>query len=294
MTSGELGRRLAVAAVGVPAVVALLYMGGWFIAVPVAALAALGARELFGMARARGVRPFGPPGMVAAGVLVLLAALLPSWAAFSPWALGVVGVLLMGCLAATLWRRRADQAPLGGAAVTVGGALYAGLPMAVVPLLHDLPRTAGWGGEPLSPWAGMFAVAFPVAATWVGDSAAYFVGSAFGRTKLAPSISPGKSRAGAVGGLAGAGAATAVWYFLAMPFLPHFPLSLIASVGVGVLLGVAAQVGDLVESLLKREAGIKDSGSLFPGHGGVLDRLDALTFSLPVAYALLAVAEALR
>lgn len=294
MKSGELGRRLAVSAVGVPAVIALLYLGGWFISVPVATLAALGARELFGMARARGVRPFGVPGMVTAGALVLLASAFPAWRVFSPWALAVVGVLFMGSLAATLWRRRADQSPLGGAAVTVGGALYAGLPMAVVPLLHELPRTAGWGGAPLSPWAGMFAVAFPVAATWVGDSAAYFVGSAFGRTKLAPSISPGKSWAGAMGGLAGAGAASALWYLLAAPFLPAFPLSLAAAVGAGVLLGVAAQMGDLVESLLKREAGVKDSGTLFPGHGGVLDRLDALTFSLPVGYVLLALAEVLR
>lgn len=288
MSSGELWRRLAVAAVGVPSVVALLWLGGWYITVPVAVLAALGAGELFHMARARSVLPFGTAGMGAAALLVLLGAAFPAFPAFAPWALGVVVALLLGSLGATLWRRRPGEGPLTAAAVTVAGALYAGLPLAAVPLLHALPEAAGWSGEPPSRWVGMFAVALPVAATWVGDSAAYFVGSALGRSKLAPSISPAKSWAGAWGGLAGAGLAAGVWYFLALPVLPGFPMPVWAVVAMGVLLGVAAQTGDLVESLLKREAGVKDSGGLFPGHGGVLDRLDALAFTLPLGYALLA------
>lgn len=282
------------AALGVPAVVVLLYLGGWYISVPVAVLSALGAGELYGMAAERGVRPYRAAGMVAAGGLVVLGAAFPAFAAFAPWALFLVAALLLGCLAASLWLRPADRGPLGAVAVTVAGALYAGLPLAVVPLLHALPTSAGWGGTPGSAWMGTFAVALPVAATWVGDSAAYFVGSAWGRTKLAPSISPGKSRVGAWGGLAGAAAAAAAWHLLARSALPSFPLSLVGVVGLGVLLGAAAQVGDLVESLLKREAGVKDSGRLFPGHGGVLDRLDALVFTLPLAYALLTLPEVIR
>lgn len=294
MSSGELGRRLAVAAVGVPAVIVLLYMGGWWVAVPLAVLAGLGAGELYGMARARGVRPFGAAGMLAAGGLVLLAGAFPTFRELAPWALGLSGSLLFLALAASLALRGPGDGPLGASAVTLVGALYAGLPLALVPLLHDLPAASGWSGTPASPWAGTLAVALPVAATWVGDASAYFVGSAWGKTKLAPSISPGKSWAGSWGGLVGAGAAAAVWHLLAAPVLPGFPLPLVGVVPLGVGLGAAAQVGDLVESLLKREAGVKDSGSLFPGHGGVLDRLDALAFTLPLAYLVLALPGLLR
>jgi phosphatidate cytidylyltransferase len=93
-------------------------------------------------------------------------------------------------------------------------------------------------------------------------------------------------------GLAGAGAAGVAWWAVAGTLLPHQPVqSPIAAAGIGVLLGVGAILGDLAESLLKREAGVKDSGAVFPGHGGVLDRLDALTFTLPTAYAALMLLE---
>lgn len=294
MSSGELVRRLAVAAVGVPAVIALLWLGGWWITVPVAGLGALGAGELYQMAAEKGIRPFRAAGMAATAGVILLGAAFPTFSSLAPWALGLLLALLLLSLAATLWLRSADERPLPSVAVTVAGPLYAGLPLVAIPLLHALPQGAGWGGEPPSRWMGTFAVALPVAATWVGDSAAYFVGSALGRKKLAPTISPGKSWAGSWGGLAGAGLAVAVWYLLARPVLPAFPLALPVAVALGVVLGMAAQVGDLVESLLKREAGVKDSGSLFPGHGGVLDRLDALVFTLPLGYLLLALPGILR
>jgi len=293
MSSGELWRRLAVAGVGVPAVVALLWLGGWWITVPVAVLGALGAGELYTLAAAREVRAFRPLGMAATAGLILLGAAFPSFSSLAPWALGLLASLLLVSMAATLGLRAAGEGPLAAVGVTVLGALYVGLPLASVPLLHALPTHGEWTGVPASAWAGTFAVALPVAATWVGDAAAYFLGTAFGRRKLAPSISPGKSWVGSFGGLAGAGLAAAVWYLLASPVLPGMPLSLGTAVGMGVLLGVGAQVGDLVESLLKREAGVKDSGTLFPGHGGVLDRLDALAFTLPLGFACLVLVEVL-
>ena len=294
MRFGKLWRRLAVAAVGVPTVVGLLYLGGWYITVPVAVLGALGARELYGMARGRNLRPFAGAGMLSAAGLVVLAGAFPSFPSLAPWALGLVAGLLVLSLGACLWLRGPDEHPLDATAVTVAGTLSAGLPLAMIPLLHALPQARGWTGAPASPWVGTFAVAFPVAATWVGDAVAYFVGSAWGRARLAPTISPGKSWVGAWGGLAGAGLATSVWYLLAHPALPGLPLAPAVVVALGVVLGAAAQVGDLVESLLKREAGVKDSGTLFPGHGGVLDRLDALTFTLPLGYVMLALPEMLR
>jgi len=135
---------------------------------------------------------------------------------------------------------------------------------------------------------GALALFVAMAIVWVADIAAYFFGRAFGRHKLAPAISPGKSWEGAVGGFAAvavAGLAAA-----AVPALAHtLPARLVAvwspPGAAAALVGLAALsiVGDLHESLLKRQAGVKDSGTLLPGHGGVLDRIDALIPTMPAA-----------
>ncbi len=133
-------------------------------------------------------------------------------------------------------------------------------------------------------------VAFPIAVTWVGDSAAYFVGSLLGKRKLIPAVSPNKTVEGGVAGLVGSLLVGAVmgWRFLQLHPSPAF--SVVLGAGIGLLLGVGAQLGDLAESATKREAGVKDSGRLLPGHGGFLDRFDALMFNLPLAYVLVQLA----
>jgi len=114
---------------------------------------------------------------------------------------------------------------------------------------------------------------------WGYDSGAFFIGKYFGRHPLAPEISPNKTVEGVAGGLAFAylGASLSPIWYSYIHWVPHILL-------IAVLVGLATQLGDLVESLLKRIAGVKDSGSLFPGHGGVLDRIDGLIFALPVFY----------
>jgi phosphatidate cytidylyltransferase len=154
-----------------------------------------------------------------------------------------------------------------------------------------MPVARAWESGDPSPWAGLLVVALPLAATWIGDAAAFFAGRAWGKGGLAPTISPNKSWAGAWAGLAGAAAAGVVWWAVARAVLPGQPLGPVTAAVVGVLLGVSAILGDLAESLLKRGAGVKDSGTLLPGHGGVLDRLDALTFTLPMAYAAFVLAD---
>ena len=120
---------------------------------------------------------------------------------------------------------------------------------------------------------------FALTISWVGDSAAYYVGRAIGKHKLAPKISPGKSWEGAVASVAG----TMVYaYFFLTRLLPDFPIAhglAIAAAG-----NVAGQIGDLAESALKRGAGLKDSGTMLPGHGGWLDRVDSSLFAVPVVY----------
>jgi phosphatidate cytidylyltransferase len=288
----DLGARVAVAAVGIPAVLGLLYAGGWVLGVPLAVIAALGAGEVYRFAEARGVRAFGWMGMPAAGAVVLIAVARPDFPSMAPWVLGLMGALAVGSLKLALVWRGPKGSPLGAVSVTLFGALYAGLPTAFVVFLHAMPSRMDWGELRASPWMGLMVVALPLSATWIGDAAAYFAGSAWGKKKLFPSVSPGKSWVGAWAGTAGAAAAGAGWLLVARPFLPGLPVSGVGvAAGMGAILGVAAIMGDLSESLLKREAGMKDSGHLFPGHGGVLDRLDALVFTIPTAYILLWIAE---
>jgi phosphatidate cytidylyltransferase len=299
----DLAKRWAVAGVGIPVVIVLLYVGGWLLAVPVAALAALGAREVFGLAATGGVSAFRALGAGVAGALVLLAAWRPTFGGFAPGALALLGVATAIALVWAMGARGPAGRPLEAVSITLFGAVYAGLALACVPLIHALP--ASWSASPrlgaMTPgtWDGLLLMALPLAATWLGDALALFAGTTWGRGGLAPSISPKKSWVGVWAGLAGAGFAGVVWYFIAAAFMAGLPMARLPVPGplvalfVGVLLGVAAILGDLAESLLKRQAGVKDSGTLFPGHGGVLDRLDALAFTLPAAYAALSLVATL-
>ncbi|MDA0328946.1 MAG: phosphatidate cytidylyltransferase [Gemmatimonadetes bacterium] len=285
----QLQKRWLVAIVGIPTVLGLTYMGGWFIAVPLAGFAGLGAHELFRMAAHRNVYALKVIGCPAAISLVLLAGWRTSYSTFAPWALGLLAGVLMVSLVSALVLRGCDRSPLADVAVTVFGAVYIGLSLAFFPLLHALPAARGWdmGASPAA--AGLLAVMLPLAATWIGDSAALFAGTAWGKKKLAPSISPNKSWVGFWAALIGAAIAALGWNAVVRSFVPGLSANVFVILGAGVLLGIAAVVGDLVESLLKREAGVKDSGVFFPGHGGVLDRLDSLIFTVPTAYLVLAV-----
>jgi phosphatidate cytidylyltransferase len=283
----DLGSRLAVSGIGIPALLFMLFQGGWILVLPLAAVAALGAGELYRFAECRGIRPFPWIGMPAAAGLVVLAMMRPEFGAFAPWALGCLGVLALVALTLALFVRGPGGAPLGAVSVTLFGAAYAGLPMACMVLLHALPARLGWGALHASPWMGLMVTLLPLAATMFGDSMAYFAGSAWGRKRLFPSVSPGKSWLGAAAGILGAASAGMVWLAIAGGHLPGMPVDGYGSAAVlGAVLGLGAILGDLAESMMKREAGMKDSGHAFGGHGGVLDRLDALTFTLPMAYAL--------
>jgi phosphatidate cytidylyltransferase len=280
-------QRVLFAAVAIPLALGIVWQGGVVLALLVAVVAALGARELFVLAEHAGVRP-----LRGLGVLLAVAAPLGVWLLAESWERGALGALerfppwLAGqwpllialvpalVLTAVLLRRGPGDRPLECAAVTLFGAVYCGvLPSAIL-----LIRSAA--GEHRS-WPATWLVFFPLAVTWLCDSFAMWGGKLVGGPRLAPTISPGKTRAGAVAGLVG-GVLTAVAYVpLALaPAGRAFSLPLAAAMG-GVI-ACTAQVGDLAESLLKREAGVKDSSGLIPGHGGVLDRFDSLYFVLPV------------
>jgi phosphatidate cytidylyltransferase len=196
-------------------------------------------------------------------------------------------MFLLVIFALAIWKRGPLRAPLTAACVTVAGVLFVGGSLGYLVWLREFPGAAHWTtpSSALSPaWQGAALVGFPLLITWLNDTFAYFAGRALGRHKLMPTVSPGKTVEGSVAGLV-AGIATAIMVGRVVlgPQLGLVASPIIWGIG-GVLVAAAGQVGDLAESLFKREAGVKDSGKLLPGHGGVLDRFDALFFAIPVSY----------
>jgi phosphatidate cytidylyltransferase len=280
--ASELTKRVAVSAIGIPIAVVILYIGGWILAAAFAAIAAAGALEVYRLARQRGVRPFGAAGAVRAGMPILFAAATP---AAEAWTLRLFVAATLLFAAAAIFRRGVDGSPLTATAVTVFGALFTGgtLLYAMLLRLTAVPgASADW-----SSWVGPALLAFPMTLTWMGDTFAYFGGRAFGRHKLIPAVSPAKTVEGALSGVIGTTVVGALYAYFVFGMWLGVPVSAAAGALIGLVVSPIAQIGDLVESLLKREAGVKDSGTLLPGHGGVLDRFDALFLSIPATYWLL-------
>ncbi len=196
-------------------------------------------------------------------------------------------VLLVSLFSWTVIRAARTGRALGRRRVFYGliGCLYVGLLFSSFVLLRGIPGRIGvrpFGMADNGAWLMLYAAM----CVWATDTSAYFVGKTFGRTPLAPTLSPGKTVEGAIGGLVGAmivGACFGLWIQL-----PWYH-----SLIVGVVAGFAGQIGDLFESALKREIGIKDFGQLMPGHGGLLDRVDSLLFVIPLAYLYLRLAAGL-
>jgi phosphatidate cytidylyltransferase len=151
---------------------------------------------------------------------------------------------------------------------TLAGILYLGFLLSHLTALRGLPYGIQW-------------VYFTLFITWVSDTAAYFVGRKFGKHKLAPAISPGKTWEGTIGGLAGA-ALTSIMFFT--PTVIQLPASYRELIPLSLLVSALGQVGDLIESLMKRNMAVKDSGVLLTGHGGILDRIDSLIFAGVAVY----------
>jgi len=272
-----LAKRIVSALVAAPVALIIIYLGGLPLAAFLAAVSAGCAWEFYRLAAAGGVEPLDPVGIPLAGAvpLVVYAAAV---GLYRP-SLVVPAVVMLVILAAVIWARGPQRRPLGAVAATVMGILYTGCLLSFGYALREHPYAVGQR-------AGTALVAFPLVLTWASDIGAFFVGRAVGGPKLIPSVSPGKTISGALGGLA----ATVLvsWLYVRFALRPVALLTMTTSATIlfGALISVSAQVGDLAESLLKREANVKDSSHLIPGHGGLLDRLDSLLFVLPVAYLL--------
>jgi phosphatidate cytidylyltransferase len=261
----NLARRVATALVVLPVVLAALLLGPPLLgAAVVLALLLLGLWEFFGLLEARGLVPYRVTGVALTLAIFVEVVTRLDWVGPPLWPM-----VALVSLTALLLRVGEFTATVPAAALTLLGATYLGALGGTLAGLRVLDPVA------LAPWR----IVLLLAIIMVSDTAAFFVGSAIGRRKLAPGISPGKTVEGAAGGLVGGIAgALAVWA-AGLPGVPAWHAGVL-----GFVVAILGILGDLLESLLKRWAGVKDSGRLFPGHGGMLDRLDSLLFGAPILY----------
>jgi|SRR5579862_4000214 len=247
-------KRLLTAAVAIPLVVLItLFAPHWLFALVVGLFAALAVEEFFNLAEKQGI---GRPGrwflLPAAGVSV-------SFLWGFGWVLGAVVLAALLVMSAAVFAGSL-QAAFGRVGMGLGSIVYCPLTLG---FLVVMPREK---------------ILLLLAIIWAGDTAAYYGGRAAGRHLLAPRVSPKKTVEGAIAGLLGsviAGTAGGTWFL-------REPLQNL--IWVSVITAISGQVGDLAESVLKRSAGVKDSSSIMPGHGGILDRLDSLFFATPIFY----------
>jgi len=270
--------RVAFAVPAIALAVAVLWLGGWALATALAVLGVLGTREIYDLARREGIEPLENLGLPAAAAVPLATFWVKGYADWEP-VLYVAALWLLALLVVAMARGPARR-PLTAVAVTVFGILYASVLLAFTVAIRHGPHSDA------HPRGSVALVLLPLAVTWVCDTCAMAAGTLIGGPKLAPVLSPRKTWAGAVGGLVG-GLVAALAYGPLVLDRVALRLSVVQLATAGVVVAVAAQVGDVAESLFKREAGVKDSSSLIPGHGGVLDRLDSLYFVLPATAGLL-------
>jgi phosphatidate cytidylyltransferase len=252
--------RILVTVVLLPVVIGLVYLGGWWLFGLALVAGLLALHELYGMARER--RP-----LVIAGYAGFALALLGLELGDLPWMLGgILATLFLSFVFYGLSDIRASATTSFG--ITLLGVVWVGAGLGLLLLVRDVPEHGFWA---------VIAVMFTA---FAADTAAFFVGRTLGRHAMAPAISPAKTWEGLIAGLAAAMAAAFLILYKDRDEFLTIPESLL----LGVAVALAAVFGDLFESAVKRDLQRKDSGSLLGGHGGLLDRLDALLWAGPTAY----------
>ncbi|NNF56635.1 MAG: phosphatidate cytidylyltransferase [Rhodothermaceae bacterium] len=258
----NLAQRILTAVIAAPLALALAWLGGWGFALLVIAAAALAQREVYNLMRPTGVQPLLLLGLILGALAagrVLIPGALP---------LLVVGslVVLVGGLVGT------REQPILDVAGTLFGVFYPALLLGYGVVLREAESFR------LDVNDGFWLVATVLISVWGADTFAYAAGRLFGTHPLFPRVSPKKTWEGALGGLVGAVVVVAAFKVLALPVLSWLDVGVL-----GLCAGVGGPLGDLAESLFKRAAGVKDSGRSIPGHGGMLDRLDAAAVTVPLA-----------
>ena len=260
----NLTQRILTSLIAAPIVVALAYLGGWAFVALGMIIAVAAQWEFYALSEKAGAAPMK-------GVGVLLGALAVTWP-MGPYALPVIIAGLLFLVIAELYRRK--EQPLLNASATGFGVFYPAGLVSFIVALRVVPELAGF--DPLDAFFLVFLLLFSV---WGSDIGAYAAGRAFGTHPLFPRVSPKKTWEGAIGGLLVAVAVAVGIQLAAIDFI-----SVADAVVIGLICGIVAPFGDLAESLFKRSVGAKDSASYLPGHGGMLDRIDAAVVAAPLVY----------
>jgi len=274
----ELAKRTAFAVVAIPVVMACIWFGGAPFAILISVASAIAAYEFYKLAIAAGNTPLWGHGVILSALIPLFmyARILGFWVP----SVSVLMLVILELLAVSLWLRGSSRKPLEAVGITLFGALYTGGMMSFAFALRYHPYVIGAA-------AGTALVALPFILTWITDIGGYTFGRMIGGKKLMPSVSPGKTVAGAVGGFVMAIVVVIAYERFVLRPQAQLGMLLQGAILLGVVVSISGQIGDLVESMLKRQAGVKDSSHLIPGHGGMLDRIDSLLFTLPVSYVML-------
>lgn len=260
--------RIAASLVFIPCLIVITRAGGYHFIALIDAVIFISMWELYHMMEGKGIRPYKGIGIICGVAL--------SWYMF--FRHGVYANLFLTFALVTLMclelTRKESQGALSHISSTILGVIYIAYLGSHLILLREYPLTVN-----MDYGVGSALVFLAFIITWAGDTGAYAVGSLFGRHKLLPRISEKKTREGAAGGLVFSVAAAFLARATFAPFLDVWHAALL-----GVLAGIVGQLGDLFESLVKREVEVKDASDMIPGHGGVLDRFDSLLFTAPLTY----------
>ena len=261
----SVGQRTLTAVIGIPIVLAFVWFGGWFAFAAAALVVGLGAYELHLMLLHEGYHPVMVVS-IALSLLFMIAAMFPQYRLLLvEFGLGLALLVTFPIL---FFRKKLEGAMVDWS-LTLAIAIYLGWPLSLFPLLR---------GYQIGVSSGFWWLLTVLLGTWGFDSGAFFAGHFLGRHKLAPRISPGKTWEGVLGGLVLSIAAAVL--FTVRPLGVPWYLAVLLGIGIG----IAATLGDLAESLIKRQTHVKDSGQIMPGHGGMLDRIDSLIFVIIVVY----------
>lgn len=265
-----LGKRILTALIGISLAILVINYGQWAFAVTIILLALMGWYEYSAMLKNRNIKV-----CFWLGLFFIFLLLNCAWLGNTTEIIATLTIAAFLMLSLTLIYR--EKFNLTDAAFSIMGLIYIGISFSHLILLRFTDNSLIVNTVLGSLSQGAVYLWIPFLGTWASDTFAYFVGSIIGKHKLCPTISPGKTVEGAVGGFLGC-------IIVVGCFGTLFLLPLVHSIAIGIIVGLTAPSGDLVESMLKRFAGVKDSGKLLPGHGGVLDRFDSILFAIPIVY----------
>lgn len=258
--------RILVAVIAIPVILVASYLGGWYFYFFVLIISLTSFYEFCSISKSKGTNPNVFLGTL--GVILLLLNQYRTWVSTINFIILYVVLLLL----VELFRNK-DSALLN-LGITILGVFYLGLfgstIIGIREFYPDLPGLYNRGG---------YLIISMLASIWICDSAAYWAGSSLGKHKMFPRVSPNKSWEGAIAGFIFAVVAMIIAKFTILNFL-----ALRDAVHIGIIIGIFGQAGDLIESLLKRDAAVKDSSGLIPGHGGMFDRFDSFFFSAPIIF----------